>query len=71
MSTLSVRPASFLDFGPVLVSELPPVTALRPTWWARLRENLALRRESRAFERESRLTGPNEYADLLVQRRRG
>ena len=71
MSTIALRPMSFADFGPVLVSELPPAAPVAPSLWARLREDLALRREARAFERDTRLVSPNEYSDLLALRRRG
>ena len=70
MSTITVRTASFADFGPVLVSELPAVVGLRPSLWARVGKRLAARREARAFERAVRLASPNEYGDLLAMRRR-
>lgn len=71
MTAFTVRNANFADFGPVLVSELPPVGALRPTLWARLRGDLAARRDARLFERAIRFATPSEYGDLLAMRRRG
>ncbi len=72
MSTMSTATFSTHDLlGPVLVSELPALTApARPTLLVRLRSDLTARREVRAFERAVRQAGPSEQGDLLAMRRR-
>jgi hypothetical protein len=72
MSTITFRGVDTLDtLGPVLVSELPASSApARPTLLARLREELAARREVRSFERAVRFAGPSEHGDLMALRRR-
>ncbi len=57
--------------GPVLVSELPALTApARPRFLVRFRGDLTARREARAFERAVRQAGPSEHGDLLAMRLR-
>ncbi|MCW2598270.1 MAG: hypothetical protein JWM02_99 [Frankiales bacterium] len=69
MSTVTFR--SHDTVAPVLVSELPASSIpARPSLWARLRADLAVRREARSFERAVRFAGPTEYGDLLAARRR-
>ena len=71
MSTTTFRNADLL--GPILVSELPPLTRIsveRPGLLARLREDLVLRRRARAFDRALGLAGPGEQGDLLALSRR-
>jgi hypothetical protein len=72
MSTMST---ASLENGPVLVSDLPPVTSPLPglldAWTGRLRRRYTEARDRRAFERAVRFAGPNEHHDLLVQARRG
>jgi hypothetical protein len=72
MSSITVRSVDTVDtLGPVLVSELPASSApVRPTLLARLREELAARRESGAFERAIRRAGPSEHGDLMALHRR-
>ncbi len=55
--------------GPVLASDLPPAGPLRPGMWARVRSDLGIRREGRAFERALRAMGTSEATDLLAARR--
>ncbi len=64
MSTIS------LETGPVLVSDLPPVTMAVPGFLGVIGGRFAKTRERRAFERAVRLAGPNEHIDLLTQARR-
>ena len=64
MSTIS------LETGPVLVSDLPPVTAAVPGFLSTLGNRLAKARGRRAFERAVRIAGHNEHIDLLTQARR-
>ena len=62
------------DLGPVLVSDLPAApatTTTRPGLWARLRDELALRRENREFLRAvNSSTSVDEVGDLWAARRR-
>ncbi|MGB8651600.1 MAG: hypothetical protein WCD35_13185 [Mycobacteriales bacterium] len=55
--------------GPALVCELPPA-ASRASLLTRLRQDLTVRRERRAFERAIRVAGPTEQGDLLALVRR-
>ena len=64
MSTLS------FETGPVLVSDLPPVTAVVPGFFGVALARLAKARQARAFERAVRYAGPSEHIDLLTQARR-
>ncbi|MCU1603235.1 MAG: hypothetical protein JWO22_3944 [Frankiales bacterium] len=64
MSTIS------FETGPVLVSDLPPVTVAVPGFLGALSTRLAKARQRRAFERAVRFAGPNEHIDLLAQARR-
>jgi hypothetical protein len=60
-------------FGPVLVSELPPLTAAtatRPGLLAGLREALALRRQARLLNRAIDSAGRSERGDLIALSRR-
>jgi hypothetical protein len=60
--------------SPVLVSEVPastiPAPPARPGLLARCRDEIAQRRQSRAFERAVRRAGASEQSDLLAARRR-
>ncbi|MDX6214639.1 MAG: hypothetical protein QOG99_223 [Frankiales bacterium] len=62
--------ASF-ETGPLLVSDLPPVTVPVPGFVDLLRARFSAARDRRDFERAVRFAGPNEQADLLAQARRG
>lgn len=70
--TRSASLSSVAVDGPALVSELPgaTATATRPGLLQRLREDLAVRREARAFERALGASGHAEAGDLLALRRR-
>ncbi len=68
MSTLALSRTP--DLGPILVSELPPTLATRPSLFARLRADLTASRNGRSFERAVRSAGHNEQGDLLAARRR-
>lgn len=61
---------SFEQLGPVLVSELPPVGALRQGLVARLRSRVHDRVEERRFELALRSAAPAEHSDLLAAARR-
>ena len=63
MSTLS------FETGPVLVSDLPPVTVPLPSFFGAVGTRMLKSRELRAFERALRLAGPNDRIDLLAQAR--
>lgn len=65
MSTSTIE-----QLGPVLVSDLPPVRAVRLNLAARVREALTARLQERAFERALRTAGPAEHGDLLALARR-
>ena len=78
MTTATVSPVTFrttADLGPVLVSDLPAApsdAAPRTGLMARVREELAARREQRAFLRAvSSATSTDEAGDLWAARRRG
>lgn len=63
------------DLGPVLVSDLPAAstttTTPRAGLWARVREELVLRRENREFLRAvNSSSSPDEVGDLWAARRR-
>ncbi|MFN2538097.1 MAG: hypothetical protein ABR549_08085 [Mycobacteriales bacterium] len=58
-----------LETGPVLVSDLPPVT-LVPGILDVLRARFVAARERRALDRAIRLAGPTERNDLYAQARR-
>ena len=61
------------DLGPVLVSDLPASapTVARAGLWARVREELRLRRENREFLRAvNSSTSVDEVGDLWAARRR-
>ncbi|HUR51256.1 MAG TPA: hypothetical protein VMZ11_03945 [Mycobacteriales bacterium] len=62
--------ATFESLGPVLVSELPPVTPL-PGLVARVRLRATRRVHERRFERAVRMASPGEASDLLAVARRG
>ena len=62
--------AALEPMGPVLVSELPPVT-MPPTLMARLRTRVATRAQERGFEAALRRAAPWEQSDLLAASRRG
>lgn len=55
--------------GPVLASDLPPAGPVRPGLWTRLRGELVVRRDGRAFERALSTAGTAELADLLAAQR--
>jgi hypothetical protein len=62
------------SFGPILVSEMPPLSVVGPArsgLVARVREDLALRRQARRFDRALGNAGHNEQNDLLALSRRG
>lgn len=63
--------STFEQLGPMLVSELPPVRAVRLTVATRVRESVTSRLHERAFERALRNAGPAEHSDLLALSRRG
>ena len=58
-----------LDSGPVLASDLPPVS-LTPRFVDTVRARFTAARDRRAFERAVRYAGPDEHSDLLAQARR-
>ena len=58
------------ETGPVLVSDLPPVTVPAARRLGLLRDRLAEARDRRAFQRAVRLAGPDERGDLLAAARR-
>ena len=58
-----------LDNGPVLASDLPPVS-LTPRFVDTVRARFTAARDRRAFERAVRFAGPDEHSDLLAQARR-
>jgi hypothetical protein len=58
-----------LDNGPVLASDLPPVS-LTPRFVDTVRARFTAARDRRAFERAVRYAGPDEHGDLLAQARR-
>jgi hypothetical protein len=62
---------TFEQLGPVLVSELPPVRAVRLTLAARVRDALSDRLQERAFERALHSAGHAESSDLIALSRRG
>lgn len=62
---------SFEKLGPVLVSELPPVGALREGLVARLRHQVQDRVEKRRFELLLRSATSAEHSDLIAVARRG
>jgi hypothetical protein len=59
------------SFGPLLVSELPPVGPLTPGPLARLRTHLRQRVAEHRFEVALRSATPHEQSDLLAAARRG
>jgi hypothetical protein len=72
MSTTTFRTTD--AFGPLLVSELPPlsvVPAPRTGLLARVQDELALRRQARTFARALGSAGPAEQGDLIALSRRG
>lgn len=73
MSTTTFRTID--SFGPILVSELPPLTVIAtprgPGLLARFGNSLLTRRDNRLFERAMLNAGPNEQGDLLAASRRG
>ena len=62
--------ATSYENGPLLVSDLPPVS-LVPGFVDVVRDRFRAARDRRAFERAVRLADPNEHADLLAAGRRG
>ncbi len=56
--------------GPVLVSDLPPAAPARPGLWSRVRDELAERRDRRAFEAALSSARGSECGDLLAAQRR-
>ena len=61
--------AAPFETGPVLASDLPPVT-LVPGFVDVLRIRFTASRGRRALERALRVADPNEQADLFAQARR-
>jgi hypothetical protein len=64
MSSFTVEP------GPVLVSDLPPVSVPAPRAFATVRARWAAARDQRLFNRAVRAAGPDERSDLLAAARR-
>jgi hypothetical protein len=62
--------ATIEPLGPVLVSELPPVT-MPPSLLSRVRAAIAIRVQERRFEAALRYAAPGEHSDLLAAARRG
>ena len=62
--------AAPFETGPLLVSDLPPVS-LVPSALDGLLGRFRAARDRRAFERAVRFADPNEHADLLAISRRG
>ena len=72
MSITTFRSAD--AFGPLLVSELPPLSdmsAPRTGLLARVQDELALRRQTRDFARALGSAGHGEQGDLIALSRRG
>jgi hypothetical protein len=63
--------STFEQLGPILVSDLPPVRAVRLTLAARVRDAVTSRLHERAFEHALRGAAPSEHGDLLALSRRG
>ena len=59
-----------LETGPLLVSDLPPVTTTPRGVLDGLRAVLVARRDRRSFERALRLAGSAELSDLVAASRR-
>ena len=68
MTTTTLSTTS-LDSGPLLASDLPPVS-LTPRFVDSVRARFSAARDRRAFERAVRFAGHDEHSDLLAQARR-
>ena len=74
---MSTTSPSMHDLGPLLVSDLPPVTAPITTPLTQAYDRLRMavltrwtaRRDRLAFERAVRWAGPSEHTDLLAAER--
>ena len=62
--------ATTVETGPVLVSDLPPVSVPRPRAFQTVRARWSATRDERALQRALRAAGPDERSDLLAAARR-